>query len=137
ALPRQSAEMTWPIVDRALAYPPFRQLRRSRLQRRANGVGHLDWAFAAEDEARWKAALAAADGKRILIATSTGLHFGASRMDQVLAVALTTRGAKVDVLLCDEALPACMIGDGKWFPRSGLYARNGPQKDFCAACYKP
>lgn len=105
--------------------------------RRARGIGHNHWTLSADDAERLAAARQTEDGPRILIATSTGLHFGASRMDQVLAVALTMRGAKVDVLLCDEALPACMIGDHRWFPRAGRYAETGPKQDFCSACFGP
>ncbi len=86
---------------------------------------------------RWNRAKVEAKGARVLIATDVGLHFGASRFDSLLAVALTLRGAQVDVLLCDGALPACMIGDVSWYPTLDRFTERGPQADFCDHCYPP
>jgi len=120
--------------------PLLRPLRRARVTRQARTVGHFDWSgIIGPSRERWEEARAAArsGGRRVLIATDVGLHFGASRLDSLLAVALTLRGAHVDVLLCDAALPACMIGDVSWFRDARRYARSGPQADFCASCYPP
>lgn len=116
-----------------------RPLRLARVGRTARNGGHFDWAPVLEKSAgRWaEAGAAAKDGKRILIATDVGLHFGASRFDSLLAVALTLRGAKVDVLLCDGALPACMIGDVSWYPNLDRFVEHGPQADFCRHCHAP
>jgi hypothetical protein len=48
-------------------------------------------------------------GPRVLIATSLGGHEFATTVESALAVALTLRGANVDVLLCDGVLPACQL----------------------------
>lgn len=47
--------------------------------------------------------------KRVLIATSMGGYQQGSLLESVLAVALKLRGAEVEVLLCDEFLPACQL----------------------------
>ncbi|TVQ44349.1 MAG: capsule biosynthesis protein [Gloeocapsa sp. DLM2.Bin57] len=44
----------------------------------------------------------------VLIATSVGGLLPMSLPESLLAVALTLRGAKVHILLCDEFLPACL-----------------------------
>lgn len=118
--------------------PLLRPLRLARVRRQARTDGHFDWSdVIARAGERWREARAGAEGPRILIATDVGLHFGASRLDSLLAVALTLRGARVDALLCDAALPACMIGDVSWYADVGRYAKQGPQADFCASCYAP
>jgi hypothetical protein len=48
-------------------------------------------------------------GKRILIATSLGCYEHAIVVERALAVALSLRGAKVEILLCDQALPCCQM----------------------------
>lgn len=121
------------------ASPLLRPLRRARVARAARSDGHFDWGpVIARDRALWdEARRAAASGKRVLVATDVGLHFGASRFDSLLAAALTLRDAHVDVLLCDGALPACMIGDISWYPDPRRFAERGPQADFCAHCFAP
>lgn len=47
-------------------------------------------------------------GPSVLIATAVGGHTALSLVESVLAVALTLRGARVRVLLCDGALTACL-----------------------------
>ena len=80
-----------------------------------------------------------ADAPRVLLAPSTG-HPTFTTLDSVLAVALTLRGARVDVLLCDEALPAChncMLGkyQDEWIANEFL--RYGPKRDICRTCFSP
>jgi hypothetical protein len=67
------------------------------------------WAEVLErDAAQWRAAREVAErGPRILIATSMGGFKLASLVESALAVALTLRGARVEILLCDGFLPAC------------------------------
>jgi len=48
-------------------------------------------------------------GTRVLLATSMGAFQAGTLLESILAVALTLRGAKVDVLLDDAYLPACQI----------------------------
>src|SRR5919109_5125445 len=47
-----------------------------------------------------------ADAPRVLLAPTVATP-GIVTLDSLLAIALTLRGARVDVLLCDEILPAC------------------------------
>jgi hypothetical protein len=47
-------------------------------------------------------------GPRVLIATAIGAHRQFTIIETTLAVALTLRGASVDMLMCDAALPACL-----------------------------
>lgn len=131
--------MLSPSLRRRLRSAPLiRPLRLARVARQARTDGHHDWsAVIAADPQRWAEARRTAAGPRVLIATDVGLHFGASRLDSLLAVALTLRGARVDVLLCDGALPACMAGDTSWYRDLSRFAENGPQQDFCAICFPP
>jgi hypothetical protein len=94
-----------------------------------------DWRSLMENEARdWGRARSAASAPRILIATHLGLHFTANTIDSLLAVALTWRGARVDVLFCDGVLPACQMIDHVLAPSIERFARRGPQADFCDVC---
>jgi hypothetical protein len=53
----------------------------------------------------------------------------------MLALALTLRGVSVDVLLCDEVLPACEQCMIVRFAGDADFVRNGPQKDVCPSCF--
>jgi hypothetical protein len=80
-----------------------------------------------------------ADAPRVLLAPSVG-HPSMSTLDSVLAVALTLRGARVDVLLCDEALPACqncLLGklQDEWVVNE--FIPHGPTRELCRSCYSP
>jgi hypothetical protein len=70
----------------------------------------MDWRpILAGDAVLWRNALNAAErGPRVLMATATGGQSALSLVESMLAVALTLRGAKVDILLCDAAVPACL-----------------------------
>ncbi len=105
----------------------------------ARGGGHPDWrALIGDDWPRWQAALAAARaGDKVLIATGIGGHLGMTAMDSVLAVALTLRGAEVQVLLCDATLPACQVCEASWYPDAARFAETGPRGDLCGFCYAP
>lgn len=50
---------------------------------------------------------AAKNGPRVLIATCTGGNSAMTPMESLMAVALTLRGAAVEIVLCDKVLPAC------------------------------
>ncbi|MBI3493196.1 MAG: capsule biosynthesis protein [Acidobacteria bacterium] len=61
-------------------------------------------------------------------------------LDSVLAVALTLRGARVDVLLCDELLPACqscLLGklQDEWVVNE--FIPHGPRRELCRSCHAP
>lgn len=114
-------------------YAPVRRERLRRLTRRPGA--YPDWNTLLQSEATaWRNALAAPRTKRVLVATQIGLHFTANAIDSLLAVALTFRGAQVDVLMCDGALSACMIAEYTLAPSVERFARVGPRVDFCDVC---
>ena len=105
------------------------------------------------DQPRWQAMLGAgdfqalhqraatlpADAPRVLLAPSVG-HPTMTTLDSLLAVALTLRGARVDVLLCDEALPACqscLLGklQDEWVVNE--FIPHGPSRELCRSCHSP
>lgn len=98
-----------------------------------------DWGqIIAADPDAWQAArAAAAGGRRVLIATSTGGHNAITPIESVLGAALTMRGAAVHFLLCDRFLPACLqatYGNGTTAP---AMARLGPRgAGLCGTCFR-
>ena len=100
-------------------------------------IPHPDWrALLGNDFGSWKRSIPVAGPKpRILLATSVGGHVGAATLDSLLALALALRGANVDVLLCDEVLPACEQCTVVRFSSAADFVKNGPQKDICRACF--
>jgi hypothetical protein len=88
------------------------------------------------ERAVWDRAIEAArGGQRVLVATSIGSHLAGTSLESALAAALTLRGAEVDVLLCDAALPACLAADVTWYPDQRQFARHGPSRDLCRGCF--
>ncbi len=80
-----------------------------------------------------------ADAPRVLLAPSVG-HPTMTTLDSLLGVALILRGARADVLLCDEVLPACqncLLGklQDEWVTNEFL--RFGPSREICISCYSP
>lgn len=75
------------------------------------------------------------NGKRILIPTSVGNFMAGTTLESLLAIALTLRGARTDVLLCDSALPACFASWIGWHKNQKQFAENGPAKDLCKDCF--
>ena len=73
-----------------------------------------------------------ANGKKILIATSAGGLTSCSHFESLLAFALTYYGAKVEILLCDKVLPACMMATSN-FINEDQFSKNGIKKT-CSAC---
>jgi hypothetical protein len=73
----------------------------------------------------------------VLLATSIGLHFAATRLDGLLAAALMLRGAEVEELLCDGFLPSCMTANLSWEHDLAAFARRGIRRDLCRACHGP
>lgn len=116
-----------------------RRLQLARRKALAAGPGYPDWReVIAADPGGWEEALrAAASGRRVLVATSIGSHLPAMQMETMLAAALTLRGAKVEVLLCDAVLPGCQICEPRLFPDPKRFVDHGPQRDMCGDCFKP
>lgn len=114
----------------------YAPLRRARFKRSAlkNAAG-ADWTVLLDRFSNdWIKARETASGPRVLVATNLGLHSAACAIDSLLAVALTWRGARVDVAFCDAALPACQMAQHDVVPSISRFAQNGPQTDLCIAC---
>ena len=78
---------------------------------------------------------AARTGPGVLIATTVGGHPPSTTIESLLAVALTLRGARVHVTLCDERLPACLRSHITAVESDAAFAAEGPQGSTCAGCY--
>jgi hypothetical protein len=119
---------------RALALP---RLLRLNLVARTTGHQRFEDQIDGEEDV-WRAALAkAASGRRILLATDMGGHFGLAAIDRVLAMALTLRGAYVTSVLCDRALPACLMCEIDLVPEAARFAAKGPPRLLCSYCHGP
>ncbi|MDZ7598131.1 MAG: hypothetical protein U5J82_07540 [Desulfobacterales bacterium] len=79
---------------------------------------------------------AAADGPRVLIATSTGGHGMAAPVESLLAMALTLRGANVSILLCDAFLPACSMATLGEIASLREFITSGLSNTKCPKCFK-
>jgi hypothetical protein len=89
----------------------------------------------AQDHGAWNALVAASDAPRILIATSMGGYLAGTAMESLLAAALRVRGAAVDVLLCDAALPACHMCLRASSTTEQELMNGGPR--LCRSCHDP
>jgi hypothetical protein len=97
-------------VKRAVRWLLHRTRRAAPSGARGGETAPIDWQpLLAADAALWRTARDAAEsGPRVLMATAAGGHSALSLVESMLAAALTLRGAKVEVLLCDHAVPACL-----------------------------
>lgn len=112
----------------------FSRIRRV-FQQGITGPGDT-WNHLLEREANdWSEAKASASGPRVLVATSLGSYHHGTVLESTLAVALTLRGAKVDILLCDAALPACLLTKLTRIQPGTLVSR-GQQRRVCAGCVR-
>jgi hypothetical protein len=110
-----------------------------RLARVLNArLRYVDWGgMLKEGGALWKKAVGRDGSPRILVATCVGSQIGSAILEGLLAVALTLRGARVEFLLCDAVLPACM---GCEIGYIGKHAHPGSEpvaRHFCATCFVP
>lgn len=85
-----------------------------------------------QNPTEWSNAVDIARGKRILIATSMALFDHAAVLERLLSIALTLRGARVDFLLCDGALPACQMTKFNGSPPEKLLAMKTTPR--CQKC---
>ena len=74
------------------------------------------------------------DAPSVLMATAVGGHLAAVQFDASIAVALTLRGVKVAFLLCDAALPACMVDQHDWYADRSRFLREDRLRDVCRTC---
>jgi hypothetical protein len=112
----------------------------NRIRRAAFGAEpppYVDWGrILRAEQAAWHAARRAArGGPKILIGTSTGGFGFATTAESLLAVALTLRGADVHLLLCDEALPACLFARYIGVADLGKFAEQGLPRSMCEKCF--
>lgn len=96
------------------------------------------WAQILHRERRtWQKAIRNSEhGPHVLVATSFGGHAPSTIIESMLAVALTLRGARVHLLLCDEVLAGCqqlMIGT---FADVHQLLEQGHAR-VCKACFAP
>ncbi len=127
------------IKYRLQQYRWYRPLHIAYTGWRAYHRGLPDWAgLLNKGCATWQAALQNLpdDPKRILIATGTAGHLPSMTLESLLGVALPLRGAAVDFLLCDGALPACMMCEINWYADVLDFAQKGPV-DRCQSCHAP
>lgn len=98
-------------------------------------AGFPDWsALIASDPGLWRRSLErAAHGPSVLVGTNTGLHGPVVTLESMLAAALTLRGAKVRLILCDGALPACVMALSTAVAPEEM-AAFGPARTLCRAC---
>jgi hypothetical protein len=129
--------------DRLMAWEPqVRALKRVVRRVYPVKVDQPRWAALLGDDLvrlRERVAALPADAPHVLLAPSVGQP-AMTTLESLLAVALTLRGARVDVLLCDEVLPACqncMLGklQDEWVTTEFL--RHGPKREICVSCYSP
>ncbi len=84
------------------------------------------------ERALWQDLRTRAAGHSVLIASSMACYNHAAVVERALAVALTARGAKVDFLLCDRALPSCQMTKIDNAPPDRLLALDDtPRCDDC------
>jgi hypothetical protein len=122
--------------------PWMQSLRLANLKRRQRSGLYPDWKQVLSDDwERWitlrDRSQSDTEAPRVLLATGVGIHAAASGFDSYLAVALTARGARADVLLCDAALPACLAADYTWYPDKKQFAFRGSRDDLCTTCLDP
>lgn len=75
--------------------------------------------------------------RKVLLATGGGAYLAATRIESLLAVALSQRGAECHILLCDGLLPACLQCNIDWERDERRYAKHGPTRAHCSACFSP
>jgi hypothetical protein len=90
------------------------------------------------DQHAWRdAQRQATSGQRILLGAGYGGQLASTRLESLLGVALTLRGANASVLLCDAALTACLACNAPWYPHQRVFVRHGPARDLCRHCFEP
>lgn len=127
APPRQPISLALPL-SRALPQPVAAPVAAPELP---------DWAqWIAQDPELWRRAREQASrGPSVLIATNVGGFGPAIVTESMLAVALTLRGARVQFLLCDQQLPACLLTHIGKLPDVGVLERYQLKEAMCRSCH--
>jgi len=93
-----------------------------------------NWSEILGDWPKWHAAVQAAKGgPKVLIAPCVGGNSALTPVETLYAVALTLRGAEVHILLCDQAIPACMNVLSQHYDDAKTFVEQGPDK--CNWCF--
>lgn len=102
-------------------------------------TGQPKWEGLLSQNSTYEEALrrALASDRRVLLTTSGGGYLAGTRIESLLAVALTLRGVAAHVLLCDGVLPACLECEISWYPNERVFAAEGPTRRHCRACFAP
>ena len=95
----------------------LREVVARRVLRSLRGLGAGDpgpstgdrWHALLDGSTTWQQARGTAEGPRVLVATDLGGYQQGTVLESLLAVALTLRGARPEILLCDADLPACQL----------------------------
>lgn len=89
---------------------------------------------------RWKHLTAelppVTDERRVLIASSIGGYLVGTSLESTVSVALRQRGIAAHVLLCDEALPACMECTYGRMGGADELVSHGPRRHMCPGCFE-
>lgn len=116
----------------------FRLIRKYRRIYYTNAIKYLWKDIINENKDEWNKILEhAKKGPNILIATSVGSFLVGSALESLLGIALTLRGAKISILLCDSVLPACFACDTMWYSNLKKFIQLGPQAKLCKTCFAP
>jgi len=92
-----------------------------------------------KDKTLWKEKLESSKkGRRVLFATSTGGHRSGNITESALAASLVMRGVESDVLLCDHALPGCVLSEYQYVKEANIkkFIAEGPAGvGLCEGCF--
>ncbi len=117
---------------------PLSLLRRLKRRFVPPDSGFMNWEPILERDRRvWADALSRANGPYVLLGTSIGRFKWEVNFDSMLAVALTMRGARIRLLICDRQLEACSAWVRQGMSESFESDRDTPQSTLCKDCYQP
>ncbi|MBP3128262.1 capsule biosynthesis protein [Thalassospira sp. ER-Se-21-Dark] len=114
---------------------PYFEVAQVKVGKRKPKAALPNWeSIIGSDSELWNASLqSSADGKRVLMASAIGGHPQFTVLESSLNAALVLRGANVDVMLCDAAMPACQRAKVASIKPSDMI--DGKLKDvFCSGC---
>ena len=109
-----------------------RYLKLFKRKKWAQGGAYFDWAPLYDNKLNYKT-----KNKKVLIASSTGGLFNVVSLEGAIGAALNVRDINIEILLCDEVLPACQECQISWYPKVEQFIHNGPQRDLCKDCFWP
>ena len=95
--------------------------------------GFPDWAALTGSSRAWAERRPGRRG-RVLIATNIGGHGPVGVFESTLAAALALRGAEVEIVLCDAALPACLKAEYADLPDDTILTERRLPQTFCPSC---